>query len=253
MRCAECGDAGTTWASVNLGVFLCVHCADVHRAVGTHISKVKGCSGTYLWGPDEIHQMQELGNAAAEARYKKVEVKPSASKEERMEALKRKYAQDNLTPDATQEQVKLSSLPRPVASAPQDLFSDFEVLGHAQHQSRSSPLTTTSIEAPHRSLTGLTGAVAAAAPPLGTSLLDDLFKDFDAIDAKMEAPAGADLRLLDDLFKSFDDEPCAHESSTVASEEDEECLAEAKFGSPGISYFQLRDGDPLLWANFGDW
>merc|ERR1740120_189528 len=65
-----------------------------------------------------------------------------------MEALKRKYAQDNLTPDATQEQVKLSSLPRPVASAPQDLFSDFEVLGHAQHQSRSSPLTTTSIEAP---------------------------------------------------------------------------------------------------------
>lgn len=59
-HCADCGRANNTWASVNLGVFLCDRCADVHRALGTHISKVKGCQGTDLWGPDEIALMQEL-------------------------------------------------------------------------------------------------------------------------------------------------------------------------------------------------
>merc|ERR1719271_970503 len=58
--CADCGRASNNWASVNLGVFLCDRCADVHRALGTHISKVKACSGSDLWGPDEITRMQEL-------------------------------------------------------------------------------------------------------------------------------------------------------------------------------------------------
>mmetsp|Transcript_21308 Transcript_21308/g.33429 ORF Transcript_21308/g.33429 Transcript_21308/m.33429 type:complete len:88 (-) Transcript_21308:853-1116(-) len=42
-RCADCGTQGTVWSSVNLG------CGSFHRALGTHISKPKGCTGTYLW------------------------------------------------------------------------------------------------------------------------------------------------------------------------------------------------------------
>mmetsp|Transcript_53392 Transcript_53392/g.138093 ORF Transcript_53392/g.138093 Transcript_53392/m.138093 type:complete len:273 (-) Transcript_53392:223-1041(-) len=89
-RCAECGDKGTPWASVNLGVFLCVRCADVHRAMGTHISKVKG-SGTYLWGEDELQSMRQIGNANAESRYGASKPAPEASKEERVEFARRKY------------------------------------------------------------------------------------------------------------------------------------------------------------------
>jgi len=33
--------SGTEWASYNLGVFLCEACAQVHRSLGSHISKVK--------------------------------------------------------------------------------------------------------------------------------------------------------------------------------------------------------------------
>ena len=47
--CAECGQEGTVWSSVNLGVFTCMRCGSLHRALGTHISKPKGCTGTYLW------------------------------------------------------------------------------------------------------------------------------------------------------------------------------------------------------------
>ncbi|OUM69662.1 hypothetical protein PIROE2DRAFT_37943 [Piromyces sp. E2] len=39
--CCECGAKGPQWASTNLGIFLCIRCASIHRKLGTHISKVK--------------------------------------------------------------------------------------------------------------------------------------------------------------------------------------------------------------------
>ena len=32
---------GPRWASHNLGIFLCIRCAGIHRNLGVHISKVK--------------------------------------------------------------------------------------------------------------------------------------------------------------------------------------------------------------------
>jgi stromal membrane-associated protein len=90
--CAECQEPGTCWASVSLGVFVCVRCSDVHRAMGTHISKVKGCTGTYLWGPDEIAQMRELGNGEAVRLYGSAPVPAAdASKDERLRLCRQKY------------------------------------------------------------------------------------------------------------------------------------------------------------------
>lgn len=48
---------------------MCVRCASLHRGVGTHVSKVKGCTGTYLWGPDEMDRVQRVGNANIEKIY----------------------------------------------------------------------------------------------------------------------------------------------------------------------------------------
>lgn len=67
--CADCGEKSTPWASVNLGVFLCIKCGSIHRGLGTHISKPKGCLGTYLWGPDEIERMTYIGNERAKRLY----------------------------------------------------------------------------------------------------------------------------------------------------------------------------------------
>jgi Putative GTPase activating protein for Arf len=69
--CADCGvpERPVVWASVNLGVFLCISCGSHHRGIGTHISKPKGCTGTYLWGPDEIERMRSMGNARAAELY----------------------------------------------------------------------------------------------------------------------------------------------------------------------------------------
>jgi len=68
-QCAECQASPSTWASVSLGVFVCMRCAQVHRNLGAHLSKVKSCMGTYLWCPDEIEQMKRIGNRRAWLAY----------------------------------------------------------------------------------------------------------------------------------------------------------------------------------------
>lgn len=67
-KCADCGANGTVWAIVNLGTFVCMRCASLHRSLGTHISVPKGCTGTYLWGPDELEAMKG-GNDRAKDRW----------------------------------------------------------------------------------------------------------------------------------------------------------------------------------------
>lgn len=42
--CADCHAKAPRWTSTNLGVFICIKCAGIHRSMGTHISKVKSVS-----------------------------------------------------------------------------------------------------------------------------------------------------------------------------------------------------------------
>jgi stromal membrane-associated protein len=39
--CADCLGKDTSWASVNLGIFFCIHCSGEHRGLGSNISKVR--------------------------------------------------------------------------------------------------------------------------------------------------------------------------------------------------------------------
>lgn len=89
--CADCDRQDNSWASVSHGVFICVTCSDVHRSVGTHVSKVKGCTGTYLWGPDELEKMKSVGNQGANEIYGSKKVDPHASKEAKQRYVVEKY------------------------------------------------------------------------------------------------------------------------------------------------------------------
>merc|ERR1739838_35512 len=39
--CADCGVGAPDWASVNIGVFICVNCSGIHRMLGVHISRIR--------------------------------------------------------------------------------------------------------------------------------------------------------------------------------------------------------------------
>jgi hypothetical protein len=67
-RCADCNTQGPTWASTNLGVFICMRCSGIHRSLGTHISKVKS---TVLdnWAPHMVARMGSVGNEVARLIY----------------------------------------------------------------------------------------------------------------------------------------------------------------------------------------
>lgn len=108
MFCADCGRKGTVWASVNLGVFLCMTCGSHHRGIGTHISKPKGCTGTYLWGPDEIAQMTAIGNTRAAQLYGATSAgerpPPDATDATWRNFLIEKYEQQHFAPAASLQQ-----------------------------------------------------------------------------------------------------------------------------------------------------
>uniref|UniRef100_A0A915EEQ6 Arf-GAP domain-containing protein n=1 Tax=Ditylenchus dipsaci TaxID=166011 RepID=A0A915EEQ6_9BILA len=66
--CSECEAKQPRWASWNLGVFLCIRCAGLHRNLGVHISKVKSVN-LDSWTAEQVQSMRVMGNAKAKAVY----------------------------------------------------------------------------------------------------------------------------------------------------------------------------------------
>ncbi|KAH8938930.1 hypothetical protein BDL97_15G009800 [Sphagnum fallax] len=64
--CADCGAVEPDWASLNLGILLCIECSGVHRNLGVQISKVRSLTlDVKVWEPSVISYFQSIGNACA--------------------------------------------------------------------------------------------------------------------------------------------------------------------------------------------
>eukprot|EP01100_Stratorugosa_tubuloviscum_P010773 TRINITY_DN468_c0_g1_i1.p1 TRINITY_DN468_c0_g1~~TRINITY_DN468_c0_g1_i1.p1 ORF type:complete len:765 (-),score=408.14 TRINITY_DN468_c0_g1_i1:202-2496(-) len=59
--CADCNLKDPDWTSINLGCIICHECSGVHRALGTHISKVRSLT-LDKWEPQLLQIMKLLGN-----------------------------------------------------------------------------------------------------------------------------------------------------------------------------------------------
>ncbi|KAK9027978.1 hypothetical protein V6N11_067794 [Hibiscus sabdariffa] len=62
--CAECNAHEPEWASLNLGILLCIGCSGVHRNLGVHISKVRSLTlDVKVWEPSVVELFRTLGNS----------------------------------------------------------------------------------------------------------------------------------------------------------------------------------------------
>uniref|UniRef100_A0A8B9J6F0 Arf-GAP with coiled-coil, ANK repeat and PH domain-containing protein n=1 Tax=Astyanax mexicanus TaxID=7994 RepID=A0A8B9J6F0_ASTMX len=98
-HCCDCGEPGPDWASINLGITLCITCSGIHRSLGVHFSKVRSLT-LDTWEPELIKLMCELGNAAInriyEARIDEITIKkphPSSPRQDKESWIRSKYVE----------------------------------------------------------------------------------------------------------------------------------------------------------------
>uniref|UniRef100_A0A667ZE09 Arf-GAP with coiled-coil, ANK repeat and PH domain-containing protein n=1 Tax=Myripristis murdjan TaxID=586833 RepID=A0A667ZE09_9TELE len=98
-QCCDCGEPGPDWASINLGITLCIVCSGIHRSLGVHFSKVRSLT-LDTWEPELIKLMCELGNTAInriyEARIDEITIKkphPSSPRGDKESWIRSKYVE----------------------------------------------------------------------------------------------------------------------------------------------------------------
>ncbi|XP_037627788.1 arf-GAP with coiled-coil, ANK repeat and PH domain-containing protein 3-like isoform X2 [Sebastes umbrosus] len=98
-QCCDCGQADPRWASINLGILLCIECSGIHRSLGVHCSKVRSLT-LDSWEPELLKLMCELGNSVInhiyEGSYQEQGLKkplPSSSRQEKEAWIKSKYVE----------------------------------------------------------------------------------------------------------------------------------------------------------------
>ncbi|KAJ7313238.1 hypothetical protein JRQ81_004520 [Phrynocephalus forsythii] len=98
-QCCDCREPAPEWASINLGITLCIECSGIHRSLGVHFSKVRSLT-LDSWEPELVKLMCELGNRVInqiyEARVDEMNVKrpqPGCSRAEKEAWIQAKYVE----------------------------------------------------------------------------------------------------------------------------------------------------------------
>ncbi|XP_047177476.1 ADP-ribosylation factor GTPase-activating protein AGD5-like isoform X1 [Vigna umbellata] len=154
-ECADCKAKGPRWASVNLGIFICMQCSGIHRSLGVHISKVRSAT-LDTWLPEQVAFIQSMGNEKAN-NYWEAELPPNYDRVGIENFIRAKYDEKRWiprdgnpkTPSGLREERSPSHWQRPGERSGHNVVSEKTFEGRKKFQpSNAIPATRNSVPAP---------------------------------------------------------------------------------------------------------
>uniref|UniRef100_A0A665UNK3 Arf-GAP with coiled-coil, ANK repeat and PH domain-containing protein n=1 Tax=Echeneis naucrates TaxID=173247 RepID=A0A665UNK3_ECHNA len=262
--CCDCGQPDPRWASINLGITLCIQCSGIHRSLGVHFSKVRSLT-LDTWEPELLKLMCELGNRVINQIY-----------EARREELGARKPQPGDPRHEVEAYIKAKYVDRRFVRRPSDEELRTKVVSLSKQEKRLSsssehlpprPPPPTPKLRPGSNISGQTGACLSVASGLEArrdSLfcpdeLDSLFSYFDT-SSKLRS-----IKSTDSGIQNSSDGSREMLANTPSSNSLEVIFYEPKEYSPGLQLYwascarslpdmaeALAHGAEVNWVNTDD-
>uniref|UniRef100_A0A4W3GUD9 Arf-GAP with coiled-coil, ANK repeat and PH domain-containing protein n=1 Tax=Callorhinchus milii TaxID=7868 RepID=A0A4W3GUD9_CALMI len=115
-QCCDCGQPDPRWASINLGITLCIECSGIHRSLGVQCSKVRSLT-LDSWEPELLKLMCELGNNTMNQIYESKcgeqaakKPQPGSTRQEKETWIKAKYVEKKFLKKLPNSEVLVETL-----------------------------------------------------------------------------------------------------------------------------------------------
>ncbi|BAT92506.1 hypothetical protein VIGAN_07123900 [Vigna angularis var. angularis] len=233
-ECADCKAKGPRWASVNLGIFICMQCSGIHRSLGVHISKVRSAT-LDTWLPEQVAFIQSMGNEKAN-NYWEAELPPNYDRVGIENFIRAKYDEKRWiprdgnpkTPSGLREERSPSHWQRPGERSGHNVVSEKTFEGRKKFQpSNAIPATRNSVPAPPKAPEQVTPPITKPQPvekvePLAPQPQAESSKQ--AMDAAQNTPPKVDYAT--DLFNMLSmDVPKENGSESASTTTDDNLWA----------------------------
>uniref|UniRef100_A0AAZ3RQV4 Arf-GAP with coiled-coil, ANK repeat and PH domain-containing protein n=1 Tax=Oncorhynchus tshawytscha TaxID=74940 RepID=A0AAZ3RQV4_ONCTS len=267
--CCDCGQPDPRWASINLGITLCIQCSGIHRSLGVHFSKVRSLT-LDSWEPELLKLMCELGNGVInqiyEARREELgarKPRPADPRQEIEAYIRAKYVDRHFVRRPSDEELrsKVVSLSK----------QEKRLSSSSEHLPPRPPPPTPKLRPASNASTATKGLEARRDSLFCPDELDSLFSYFDT-SAKLRSSKSADSGIQNSADGSREmlatipsTNSLAEAGKTHTHQPDESHLYPPKEYSPGLQLYwascarslpdmaeALAHGAEVNWVNTDD-